>query len=74
MGMTGKFADPGLRRVIHEVIEKTRRTDKWAGIFCLDADDAAYWRAAGAQFLAIGTDSMVFAAGLRRLCAQLQGE
>jgi 4-hydroxy-2-oxoheptanedioate aldolase len=74
MGITGKFADPELRRVIHGVIEKTRRTDKWAGIFCLDADDAAYWKAAGAQFLTIATESMIFASGMRRLAKQIHGE
>jgi len=74
MGITGKFADPELRRVIHAVIEKTRRTDKWAGIFCLDAEDAAYWKAAGAQFLTIAMDSMIFASGMRRLVKQIHGE
>ena len=74
MGITGKFADPELRRVIHGAIEKTRRTDKWAGIFCLDADDAAYWKAAGAQFLTIATESMIFASGMRRLAKQIHGE
>ena len=74
MGITGKFADPELRRVSHGVIEKTRRTDKWAGIFCLDADDAAYWKAAGAQFLTIATESMIFASGMRRLAKQIHGE
>ena len=71
MGCTGQFDNPELRRTIHTVIEKTRRTDKWAGIFCLDAADAAYWRSAGVQFLTIGTESMLFAAALRKLKTQL---
>ena len=72
MGITGQFNDPELRRTIHSVIEKTRRTDKWAGIFCLNAEDAAYWKAAGAQFLTIATEGMIFAAALRSLKAQLK--
>lgn len=71
MGCTGQFDNPELRRVIHSVIEKTRRTDKWAGIFCLDAADADYWRNAGAQFLTIATESMLFAAALRKLKQEL---
>lgn len=71
MGCTGQFDNPELRRTIHEVIEKTRRTAKWAGIFCLNAADAEYWRKAGAQILAIGTDSMLFAGALRRLQKEL---
>lgn len=71
MGCTGQFDNPELRRVIHSVIEKTRRTDKWAGIFCLNAADAEYWRKAGAQFLTIATESMLFAAALRQLKKQL---
>jgi len=71
MGITGKFSDPELRRTIHSVIKKTRRTDKWAGIFCLDAEDAAYWKAAGAHFLAIATEGMIFGAAIRSLNKQL---
>ena len=71
MGITGQFKDPELRRTIHSVIEKTRRTDKWAGIFCMDAEDAAYWRAAGAEFLAIATEGMIFGTALRSLKKQL---
>ena len=72
MGITGQFSNPELRRTIHSVIEKTRRTDKWAGIFCLNAEDAAYWKAAGAQFLTIATEGMIFASALRNLKEQLQ--
>ncbi len=71
MGCIGQFDNPELRRVIHSVIEKTRRTDKWAGIFCLNATDAEYWRNAGAQFLTIATESMLFAAALRKLKKEL---
>ena len=67
MGCMGKFDDPEFRRTIHSIIEKTRRTDKWAGIFCFDAKDAAYWRAAGANFITIAADSMIFASALRQL-------
>ena len=72
MGCTGQFDNPELRKTIHSVIEKTRRTDKWAGIFCLNAEDAAYWRAAGAQFLAVATEGMIFAAALRALKKQTE--
>ena len=67
MGCMGKFDDSGFRRTIHSIIEKTRRTDKWAGIFCFDADDAKYWVSQGAQFITIGADSMIFASGLKKL-------
>lgn len=67
MGCAGQFQNPALRKTIHEVIEKTRRTDKWAGLFCLNAEDAKYWQAAGAQLLTIGTEGMIFAGALRQL-------
>ncbi len=67
MGVTGQFNDPELRKTIHSVIDKTRRTNKWAGIFCLNAEDAAYWKAAGAQFLTIATEGMIFGAAVRKL-------
>ena len=46
--------------------------DKWAEIFCLNAKDAAYWKAAGAQLLTIATEGMIFAAALRSMKTQLQ--
>ena len=72
MGITGKFDDPELRRTIRYILEKTRRTEKWAGIFCLNEDDAAYWRSEGARFLTLSTESMIFAAGLRSLMQQIR--
>jgi 4-hydroxy-2-oxoheptanedioate aldolase len=72
MGITGQFNHPELRRTMHAVIEKTRRTEKWAGIFCMDAADAAYWKAAGASLLAIATEGIIFAAAMRNLKNQIQ--
>lgn len=74
MGCLGDFQNDELRRTIHSVIEKTRRTDKWAGIFCHDAADAKYWKAAGAQFLTIGTEGMIFASALRQLKKDLDSD
>lgn len=71
MGITGQFNDPELKKTIHSVIDKTRRTNKWAGIFCLNAEDAAYWKAAGAQFLTIATEGMIFGAAVRKLHHEL---
>ena len=67
MGCMGKFDDPEFRRTIHTIMEKTRRTDKFAGIFCFDAKDANYWVSQGAQFITIGADSMIFAGALKKL-------
>ena len=71
MGRAGDFKSPELQRTIQAVIEKTRRTDKWAGIFCHDAEDANYWRSVGAQFLAIGADGVLFASALRNVMGSL---
>lgn len=72
MGITGQFNNPELRRTIHSVIEKARLTDKWTGIFCLNAEDAAYWKAAGVRLLTIATEGMIFAAALRSLKKQIE--
>jgi 4-hydroxy-2-oxoheptanedioate aldolase len=74
MGCAGQFQNPEFRQAIHSVIDKARRTDKWVGIFCLNAEDANYWKKAGAQLLTIGSEGMIFTAALRHLKKELRGQ
>lgn len=65
MGITGQFQNPEFRKTVHTIIEKTKKAGKWAAMFCLDAADARYWRSAGADIVALGTDTMLIAKAAR---------
>lgn len=67
MGITGQFNNQSLREVIGQVFEQAKATDKWIGIFCVNAADAREWAAKGAVLLTIGTDTMLIAQAAREL-------
>lgn len=71
MGITGQFDDPKLRETIEDIIVRARRAGKVVGLFCLNAADAKFWHEKGVNFITVGTDTMLFAAGARRLASQL---
>lgn len=74
MGMTGRFDDPEFGRVVHDIIARTVKAGKLAGIFCFDAAQAKYWRAQGVRLLLVGTDTIMFAAAARKLAAELNSD
>lgn len=71
MGLAGQFQNPELRAVMEDVISRTLNSGKWVGSFCLDAEDARYWRSKGVKFLAIGTEGMLFAAAVKSVIGQV---
>ncbi|KYZ76206.1 hypothetical protein AXX12_07120 [Anaerosporomusa subterranea] len=71
MGITGQFNDPALRDVISQVVEQTKASDKWIGIFCVNAADAKNWADKGAVLLTIATDTMLIAQAARELKQQV---
>lgn len=71
MGLAGQFQNPELRAVMDDVISRTLNSGKWVGSFCLDAEDARYWRGKGVKFLAIGTEGMLFAAAVKSVIKQV---
>jgi 4-hydroxy-2-oxoheptanedioate aldolase len=71
MGMTGQFNNPALRDVISRVIARTKASDKWIGIFCVNAADAKSWADKGAVLLTIATDTMLIAQAARELKRQV---
>ena len=72
MGIVGQFANPELRETITWVIQQARKAKKVVGMFCLNAADARYWREQGANFITIGTDTMLIAGAVRKLVSDLK--
>lgn len=71
MGMTGQFNNPALQEVIGQVIERAKSSNKWTGIFCVNAADAKAWLAKGAIFLTVATDTMLISQAARQLKSQI---
>ncbi|SDF86529.1 HpcH/HpaI aldolase family protein [Sporolituus thermophilus] len=71
MGLTGQFENSEFRRTVHDVIDRAKAAGVRVGIFCAKAAEARYWREAGADMLAVGTDTMLFAAAVRDLVKDL---
>ncbi|WP_425058931.1 5-keto-4-deoxy-D-glucarate aldolase [Sporomusa carbonis] len=72
MGMTGQFDNPEYCRIVADIITRGVKAGKWVGIFCLDTTQAKHYRNLGAQFLAIGSDSMLFVPAVRNLVDEIK--
>lgn len=72
MGIPGRFDDPEFSRVVHDIVARTIKAGKLAGVFCFDAAQAKYWRSRGVRLLLIGSDTIMFAAAARALAGELK--
>jgi 4-hydroxy-2-oxoheptanedioate aldolase len=70
MGHLGQTSHPDVARAVLDALKKIRAAGKIAGVLTLDAAFAAQCRAAGASFLGIGIDVLLYANALRSLAAQ----
>ena len=67
MGLTGQFRHPDYISTIETLVNRVRATGRWIGMFCMNAEDAAFWKKRGVQFLAIGADTIMMAAAAKEL-------
>ena len=58
---------------IDTALQQISSAGKYAGVFCMAPDLAQHYIAQGANFLAVGTDTMVLAQGLRELRDRFTG-
>ncbi|MPM75616.1 2-keto-3-deoxy-L-rhamnonate aldolase [bioreactor metagenome] len=72
MGISGQFDNPQFKEVVKDVIQRGSRAGKISGIFSPTTDNAKVWQNAGANFLAIGSDTMLFAQAVRTTIAAMQ--
>lgn len=74
MGMTGQFDHPDFVRTVHDVMARTIKAGKVAGMFCFNAEQARYWRSQGVRLLLIGTDTTLFSQAARALAKDLKAD
>lgn len=71
MGITGQFDNPELVGIIERVMDQAKDSNKWTGIFCLNAVSARSWADKGAVFLTIATDTMLLAQAARQIMREV---
>lgn len=69
LGYPGRANAPEVLEVIAQTIRRVRAAGKAPGVLATDPDWARVCLADGAQFVALGLDTMVLAASLRRMAA-----
>lgn len=74
MGIPGEFGNPEFKKIVKDIIGRGSRAGKITGIFCPTTDDAKVWQKEGANFLAIGSDTMLFAQTVRLTIAAMKDE
>jgi 4-hydroxy-2-oxoheptanedioate aldolase len=73
MGLLGKPGDASVREAICSGIESVRRAGKAAGVLAPDRAIAAEYLAAGATFVAVGTDTGLLTRAAADLAASYKG-
>ncbi len=73
MGHLGNAAHPDVRAAVLTALRRIRAAGKAAGVLATDPTFAADCRAAGANFIGIGIDVLVYAGAMRALAAQYRG-
>lgn len=73
MGHPGNAGHPDVQAAIAEGIARIRAAGKAPGILATTEPLARQWLQAGAQFVAVGADTMLLAAGAASLLAQYKG-
>ncbi|MDP2015203.1 HpcH/HpaI aldolase/citrate lyase family protein [Hydrogenophaga sp.] len=73
MGHPGNAAHPEVQAVIADGVKRIRAAGKAPGILATSEAGAKQWLAVGAQFIAVGADTMLLASGASQLLAQFKG-
>ncbi|WP_439520777.1 aldolase/citrate lyase family protein [Hydrogenophaga sp.] len=73
MGHPGNAGHPDVQAAIFDGIARIRAAGKAPGILATTEQLARQWLEAGAQFVAVGADTMLLAAGATSLLAQYKG-
>lgn len=69
MGLLGKLDSPELQSTINSLLTRIKASGKAAGILALTNDTVSQARAAGACFIGVGIDVLLFAKAMRKLAA-----
>ena len=69
MGMLGKANAPEIQATTNELLRRIKASGKAAGILALNNDSISHALDAGACFIGVGIDVLLFASSMRKLAA-----
>jgi 4-hydroxy-2-oxoheptanedioate aldolase len=72
LGYTGEIANPKVKPLIDDAIQRIRKTGKAPGILTPNEADARHWLECGALFVAVGADVGILARGAEALAAKFK--
>jgi 4-hydroxy-2-oxoheptanedioate aldolase len=72
MGYTGEVANPKVKPLIDDAIQRIRKAGKAPGILTPNEADARHWLDCGALFVAVGADVGILARGAEALAAKFR--
>ena len=72
MGHLGNASEPSVREAVLEALRRIRAAGKAAGVLSTEADFIADCKAAGANFVGVGIDVLLYAQSLRELAAKYE--
>ncbi len=70
MGILGGASHPEVRAAVTEALRRIRAAGKAAGVLATEEDYIAETRAAGANFVGVGIDVLLYVAAMRKLAAR----
>ena len=74
MGHLGNPGHPDVISAIDDTLTRISASGKHAGVFCMAPELAENYIARGANFLAVGSDTLALSQGLRQTAARFRGE
>ena len=74
MGHLGNPGHPDVISAIDNTLQRISAAGKYAGVFCMAAELAQHYIDQGANFLAVGSDTMALSQGLRQVAASFRGK
>jgi 4-hydroxy-2-oxoheptanedioate aldolase len=72
MGIPGQVGDPRVITKMEDIVTRSRARHKFVGTYCQDPEQAARWRKAGLQFLAVGVDTSVLYSAFSEMVKELR--
>src|SRR5690606_16120394 len=72
LGYLGQPQHPAVRQAIEQALGRIAATGKAAGVYCADAAYARTCSAAGAHFIALGTDAGLLRQAATRLVSEVR--
>ncbi len=73
LGLPGQIDHPEVVRTVEQIVERVRKSGRYAGMYVDDIPAAQKWIGLGVQFIALSVDTVIYYQACKRLVAALRG-